>query len=358
MKRLTVLLLLVFFIVGAAPIQVLGAPQLPASYWGTITGDAEISTGILEAVVGDVVCGSIAIVNGRYGSPGAGLKLLVQGDDLNGKIVSFRAKIGDKTYICPQTAIWKSGDIMELNLTLSGNTAPPPASQNNDSGGSSGGSSGSSGSSAGKAPVTGNQTGSQPSTLPDGKLFRDVASDHWAAADIQLLVNKGIIKGVSDNLFDPSGLITRAQFTALMVRALALTPDSNASLPFNDVAAADWYYAEVAAAHNAGLIQGTGATVFDANAVITREQMASMLIRALNKIGKSTATVEGNADQINAFSDNSSISTWARQDIGKAIGLGFMKGYNDGRLLPLGTANRAEAVTMLKRFMVYGQLLD
>ncbi len=103
MKRLTIFVLLIFFLVGAAPIAVLGAPQLPASYWGTITGDARISSGILEAVVGDVVCGSIAIVDDRYGAAEAGMKLLVQGEDLGGKIVSFRAQIQNRRGVKPRS---------------------------------------------------------------------------------------------------------------------------------------------------------------------------------------------------------------------------------------------------------------
>ena len=400
-KRLAIFLLIVFVIMGAAPGQVLGAPQLPAAYWGQISAAETISAGKLEALVADEVCGSIAITAGSFGASGPGKKLMVQGDNLNGKIVSFRAVIDGQVYTCPETAIWRSGDVLELNLSVNGyktngnnatDTGAPPAVQNpentgnpgnsdtqsgttggsgsNGSGGSTGSSQSSvgSGSSAGSglsgaSPAagttagTGKQTNAPTSSAEaSGRNFRDVPQGHWAATDIQLLVKKGIIKGISDNSFEPSGLVTRAQFTALMVRALALSVDAQTTLPFQDITANEWYYNEVAAAYKAGLIQGTGGAAFDAGAVITREQMACMLIRALNILGKKPAA-DPSAMQLK-FADESSISSWARQECNQAIDLAFIKGYEDGRLLPLGTATRAEAVTMLKRFMVFGQLLN
>ena len=385
MKRLYVILLIVFVLMGAAPGQVLGAPQLPAAYWGRITADETISVGKLEALVADEVCGSIAITAGTFGSPGAGKKLIVQGENLNGKIVSFRSVIDGQVYTCPETAVWKSGDVMELNLTVTGyktndndtvEITVPPAQNSGSSGNSdtqsvttsgsgshySGGSSSSGGSSgssaAGTSVGTGEQTASAPisPSISGARNFSDVPQGHWAAGDIQLLVEKGIIKGVSDSSFAPSGLVTRAQFTALMVRALSLSTDAQTALPFQDVTADEWYYREVAAAYNAGLIQGTGTASFDASAVITREQMACMLIRALDKIGQKPSA-DPSSEQLN-FADQSSISPWARAECSQAISLAFIKGYEDGRLLPLGTATRAEAVTMLKRFMTAGHLLD
>ena len=49
-----------------------------------------------------------------------------------------------------------------------------------------------------------------------------------------------VISGVGENKFDPNRDITRAEFAAIMVRALGLAPD-NTKNKFNDVEASKWY---------------------------------------------------------------------------------------------------------------------
>ncbi|MGO4548234.1 InlB B-repeat-containing protein [Paenibacillus sp. 2TAB23] len=180
---------------------------------------------------------------------------------------------------------------------------------------------------------------SQYAVLEYSKSFTDVPSNHWAARTLEMLAAKHIINGTSDTLFTPNGHTTRAEFTSLLVRALGLT-DAASSVPFNDVQAGQWYAKEVAIAYEAGLVTGVSETKFDANAKITREQMAVLLVRAYEyKNSAIAATIQETA----GLKDGSSISSWAVEGVNKAIAAGLLQGKGNGIFDPASNANRAEA---------------
>ena len=74
-----------------------------------------------------------------------------------------------------------------------------------------------------------------------GKTFDDITgvNAHKNQPAIEALAARGIIDGKSDGSFDPEGSMTRAEFAAIVVRALGLTPEGKNS--FSDVAAEAWY---------------------------------------------------------------------------------------------------------------------
>lgn len=75
----------------------------------------------------------------------------------------------------------------------------------------------------------------------------------YATDDIHLLASKLIVNGVTASEFKPYDKITRAQFTALLVRAFGLTVETTAST-FSDIHATDWYTNAISTDVKAGLI--------------------------------------------------------------------------------------------------------
>ncbi|WP_445668213.1 S-layer homology domain-containing protein [Paenibacillus sp. FSL F4-0125] len=71
--------------------------------------------------------------------------------------------------------------------------------------------------------------------------------------------------------------ITRAEYAALLSRALFLTASRPTS--FKDVIAGSWYEEAFNATFEVCIIQGVPER-FDPNQQITREEMATMLVRA------------------------------------------------------------------------------
>ena len=91
--------------------------------------------------------------------------------------------------------------------------------------------------------------------------YRDVPESHWAYKTIQELSPKQIVKGQSEAMFNPSGSITRAEYAALLSRALFLTASRPTSL--KDVVTGSWYEEAVNATFEAGIIQGVSEDRFD-----------------------------------------------------------------------------------------------
>lgn len=182
--------------------------------------------------------------------------------------------------------------------------------------------------------------------------FADLA-DHWSRADVELMASKGIVAGLPNGQFNPGGTVTRAEFVALLVRALGLTKaDANAvsATSFTDVKNTDWFWPEVTAAVNAGVVGGFDDGTFRPNDPVSREQAAALIARALRLCGKAgTADEAALRELAKAFADGNTIADWALTDVGLAANLGIVQG-SDGRFAPQATATRAEAATMIARF--------
>lgn len=119
--------------------------------------------------------------------------------------------------------------------------------------------------------------------VQDGR-FRDIAG-HKNRAAIEALAEQGVINGMTQDTFAPDAGLTRAQFCAIVVRALGLTEEKTQA--FTDVLQADWFCGFVGAASGAGIVNGVGNGKFAPQGAITREQAATMLARASKQLGLS-----------------------------------------------------------------------
>ncbi|MGG1517163.1 polysaccharide lyase family 8 super-sandwich domain-containing protein [Paenibacillus oryzisoli] len=179
--------------------------------------------------------------------------------------------------------------------------------------------------------------------------FSDLAK-HWAKKDIEQLASKMIVSGVDKDVFEPDRSMTRAEFVTLLVRGLGLSEDRN-SLRFTDLSGSEWYAGAVGAAVKAGLIDGYDDGSFQADRTVTREQMAVLIMRAMQAV-RGQAQPAGNPDQALArFNDRQAISDWAAAAVGEAVDMGIINGMTDALFEPVGAASRAQAAVMLKRML-------
>jgi hypothetical protein len=177
------------------------------------------------------------------------------------------------------------------------------------------------------------------------KTFADVGQSFWAYQVIREMSAKHLVSGVSDTEFAPLRAVTRAEFAALIVRALELQATNSVS--FKDVDKAKWYANAVAAAYEVGIVHGRSAEQFEPDAVITRQEMAVMVMRAYALKTGTSAASDGKA----AFADTDQIDVWARQAVAKATELGIIKGRGESRFAPLATASRAESVQVMAKLL-------
>ncbi|NPV28083.1 MAG: DUF4430 domain-containing protein [Firmicutes bacterium] len=183
------------------------------------------------------------------------------------------------------------------------------------------------------------------------KTFKDT-EDHWAREAIDFLARRLIIRGVGGDRFAPDEKVTRAQFAALLVKALGIEEGQPGLPVFQDVPSDHWGRGAVEAAFKAGLVSGTGNGRFEPERWITREEMAVMLGRLLVKQG---AAVKPDASQaaeaLASYSDNGAISAWAREGVAACVKSGIIRGRSASELAPKGTTTRAEAVVVVKNLL-------
>jgi hypothetical protein len=132
-------------------------------------------------------------------------------------------------------------------------------------------------------------TGS-PSTEPDIKLS-DVPSTHWAASLIRQATKLGIVDGFPDGTFKPGRKVSRSEFTAMLVRGLKLE-DASVSLSFKDKAdIPGWSLPYLEQAVQAGILAGYPDGTIRALREVTRTDAVVMLVRALKLELKPNATL-------------------------------------------------------------------
>ncbi|MCG9967262.1 S-layer homology domain-containing protein [Pelotomaculum terephthalicicum JT] len=195
--------------------------------------------------------------------------------------------------------------------------------------------------------------GQEAPAAEKGTAFTDI-QDSWAREDIEFLAARKLIHGKSDTTYEPGSEITRAEFAALLVRALGLPEGVLPEGRFQDVAAADWYAGSVAAAADEKIIMGCAGGFFRPGARITREEMAAMLARAARAAGKEeTLSGGGLEQQLARFKDRQLISPWAAEDVAMAARAGIIEGLPGGDFSPGAYADRAQSAAVLRRFLTY-----
>jgi hypothetical protein len=165
------------------------------------------------------------------------------------------------------------------------------------------------------------------------------------------MASREICKGLTEDLFGPDQSVTRAQFTAFLKRALGLDELESQVAAYSDVKPGSWYYGAVQAAAQAGLLKGFEEETFRPDALITRQEMATMIANAL----KSSQQSEGlSSDEINEqlakFPDRGSIADGAKESVAIAAKAEIIKGRGDG-FAPQALATRAEGMVMLNNLL-------
>ncbi|XEC93753.1 S8 family serine peptidase [Paenibacillus tarimensis] len=186
-------------------------------------------------------------------------------------------------------------------------------------------------------------------------VFPDIADNHWAKNEIHKLASKHVIKGVTGGGFAPGGKTTRAEFAALLARSLGLPTDVEYRGQFKDVEGNEWFVKELAAAVEMGLIQGNTDGSFSPNALVTREQAAVMIARALSYL--TITDIDANKS-LSAFTDQREIASWAREAVEKLVQAGIIDGFPDGSFTPAGFVKRDQVAKMLERFLTKANLIN
>lgn len=168
----------------------------------------------------------------------------------------------------------------------------------------------------------------------------------WALTELEIaLKNRLIPSSLKEKDFTQS--ITREEFAAVAVKIYEKISGKKASMPevnpFTDTENED-----VLKAYALGITTGISATTFEPNAKITREQMATMMARALNKIGINTNV---NVYEVAQFADHSLMNSWSINAIYYMSQNGIIKGVEGNRFDVTGQATREQALLISNRIL-------
>lgn len=173
--------------------------------------------------------------------------------------------------------------------------------------------------------------------------YNDITK-HWARDDIMGLSLIGIMKGYPDGTFRPDNPISKAEFAALLERAILYVEKT--SLPVNkqssflDVRLNTWYYSSINSLEKRGNISVKyyPSKILNPSILIPRQEMAWWLSNEVENTNKKFSFIDSNQIQ---FYD----------DVQKVVAANLLKGYPDKSFRPNGATTRAEAASIIVRWL-------
>jgi alpha-tubulin suppressor-like RCC1 family protein/alpha-acetolactate decarboxylase len=186
--------------------------------------------------------------------------------------------------------------------------------------------------------------------------FKDVVG-HWAEEAVNEMGSRMVVSGIDDDLYNPNQAITRAEFAAIIVRAMGLKENRGAT-PFSDVRSSDWYSGAVLTALDYGLISGYEDGTFRPQQRITREQAMVMIARAMEVTGLSDKLPDKDANKImQSYVDAIQVSVWARDSVADVLQAGIITGRSNSQLAPQAFITRAEVAVIIQRLLQQSKLI-
>lgn len=181
------------------------------------------------------------------------------------------------------------------------------------------------------------------------QMFTDV-TNNWAYPGIQYCVTHGIMGGMGNGTFAPTGTTTRAQIVQILYN-LEGTPAVSGTTPFTDLTA-NWYKPAILWAYQNNVVAGTSPTTFDPEGPVTREQIAVILTEYMFNVLKMERT--WTPADLSTFPDGVQVSSWAKEAVQDAVALGLINGTKASDdmvyLDPQGSAARQQVATILMNF--------
>lgn len=183
--------------------------------------------------------------------------------------------------------------------------------------------------------------------------LKDLANcSDYSRASVERLYANGVISGDPNGYFNPQSPVTRGEMVTIIVQAL---DPSEASIPtaaqFNDVPLSHWASPYVETAFEKGVVAGVSADTFGVDDTCTREQMASMFVGCLKALDPDFGANQLPSADLSIYTDNDRVSSWAKNKIGFALYSGLLYGVDSYVIGPLQTATREQAAVLVDRLI-------
>ncbi|MCL1874526.1 MAG: S-layer homology domain-containing protein, partial [Clostridiales bacterium] len=202
------------------------------------------------------------------------------------------------------------------------------------------------------------------STFP----FTDVYTTHWFYGHIKYVYDLGLMNGTGATIFSPNAQVTRAMVVTVLHR-MEGEPQITTPAGFSDVKAGMWYTNGVAWAEANKIVEGYPGNVFRPEQNVSRQELATILLRYAKFIGKAQPSAGPNPDDPPddetpdtlpvttptsndlTFADAAKVGDWAKEGVAFCAKNGIIEGRPGNIFDPAASATRAEFATMLHRFI-------
>lgn len=181
--------------------------------------------------------------------------------------------------------------------------------------------------------------------------FKDI-KDTVTYDCVNFLWLRGIISGIDKDTFDPDTTLTRAQFAALINRYINVEYKvNNEDNCFKDIRPQDWFYKDLLALYNAGIINGISESLISPNEKIKKQDLIILLTKTyMNYFGVKNIKINETEDF--KYKDKADISKYAELYIKYAEEIGLIDSENTEELNPQHYVTRGEAAELLYEFVI------
>lgn len=189
--------------------------------------------------------------------------------------------------------------------------------------------------------------------------YPDVTPEHWAAKQIEILTEKGVIVGYPDGTFKPDDNVSRAEFASMAIKALGQEHTTVAQpVKFNDIQPGFWAYDAIQKALYFDLIscppQGEP---FRPDDTVTRAESISVAVNALTT--EAISDMKAKEVLSKKFADVNEVPEWFVIPAGKAEILNMLvtiPSTNKAKVEANRPATRAEVAAILYEMMEQAKL--
>lgn len=175
-------------------------------------------------------------------------------------------------------------------------------------------------------------------------------SSDWATPELKEALENDLIPDVLIGR-DLKGQITRGEFAAVAVKLYEALSGKRTIIamdaPFQDIDCAERLY--ILKAYNYAIVNGTGPTTYAPNDLLSREQMAAMLTRAVKKSLHPDYSIETDSlypldySGVSKFADDRDISDYAYPAVYFMAKNGIINGLGGNRFAPKNTTSAQAA---------------
>lgn len=187
--------------------------------------------------------------------------------------------------------------------------------------------------------------------------FKDIKG-HWAESDVKQATEKGYLKGYEDQTFRPKAQVTRAEFAAMLSRAIPKDV-TGVKEDFTDVSDSFWGKSAIEKGIALGFISPSDYTYnkFQPNKAMTRAEISKWMANGLNamnpKYGEVIQTLAKSQHTLIPIPEfyKGGVNQKDLPYIGLVMGTGLLNGYEDYTFRPNSTTTRAEVAAILLRLV-------